>query len=369
MDQELLNSSLFDYANCSTENETELLYFNLSSVDQAVLSLHASFISLVIIASVTGNSLVLLLVLKDKRLRYRSVLASLNVSAIDFLMSIFYHGVILSNTLTKRWSYGEDNDTLCIIYGASSTYIVYVRWIAIGFMTTDRFLSVKFPFKYKTSYTFLLLGTLAVWFIPLILVMLPLYLQSSSFRANIPTCIPTCINVDNPIYCRLLYTLTLTTVFAVGGALPTIMYVWMYCKAKRLNTMHSLGKASLQLTTIGNITSQMNSFFEERRAMITVFLIFLTVSVTSLPSYLFILLRQLNVCIFFKIPIVVHFMVTDLFLVSTALDPIILMRTHDFRVALKGLITKKPKCHVSEISSTQTNETSSRKVSTDTTSL
>ena len=361
------NSSLVDYANCSSDNETDLLWLNLSTTSEAVVILHASFISLVIIASALGNSLVLLLVLKDRRLRHRSILASLNVTVVDFLLAVFYHGVILSNTLLRRWSYGRDNVDVCNTYGLLSTYIIYVRWIALAFMATDRFLSVKFPFKYRTySYVFLLLGTFAVWLIPSVLVGIVAPLQSPSFRSNIPTCIPTCNNVDHPIPCRLLVITTFTTVLVLGGVLPSALYTWMYFKAKKLKTTYSLGKAGSP-STIDNITSQMNSFFRERRAMLTVFLIFLTVLLTSLPSYLLLLIRQINLCIFFKIPIVVHFIITDIFLLSTALDPVILMRTSDFRNALKELVLKRPKCRQTSVHSSQTDATISRKQSIDTT--
>ena len=352
-----LDSSFLDYANCSDQNETAPLFINLTTVSNVVIAFHATFTSLVIVTGLLANSLVLVLVAKDKRLRHRSILVGLNIVFVDILLTIFYHGVILTNCLSKGWSYNEQPgpDLICKTYGVLTTVLINIRWFAIGVLTTDRFLTVKFPFRYeKYSRRFLIVASLLTWTLPPGLAsLLSLSLVSYSFRANIPTCLPSCINAKYRTACTLINTGVLTTMFIVGCIIPTGMYMWMYHKARKMRTRYTLGQLTLNVTTsvavnmrpAQNIRSQY-----DRQAMVTVFLIFLTILFTSLPSYLFILLRQISVCIFFKIPVVIHFIITDIFIASTALDPVVLMKNRDFRNVIYELFHKKCLCrhHVTD---------------------
>ena len=42
-------------------------------------------------------------------------------------------------------------------------------------------------------------------------------------------------------------------------------------------------------------------------------------------------------------PIYIHFIISDIFFLSTALDPIVIMRTQDFRIAIKDIFCKRKK--------------------------
>lgn len=353
-----LDSSFLDYANCSDQNETVPLFINLTDVSNVAIAFHATFISLIMVTGLLANSIVFVLVAKDKRLRQRSILVGLNIVFVDILLTIFYHGVILTNCLSKEWSYNEqpEPDLICKAYGVLSTVLINIRWFAVGLLTTDRFLTVKFPFRYeKYSRQFLIVGSLLTWTIPPGLAsLLSLSLVSYSFRANIPTCLPSCINAKYRIACALINFCVLTSMFIVGCIMPSGMYIWMYHKARKMRTKYTLGELVLNVTTsvaVKNIREVRNTSSQyDRRAMVTVFLIFLTILFTSLPSYLFILVRQISICIFFKIPVVIHFIITDIFIASTALDPIVLMKNHDFRTVIYELFHKKCWCrhHVTD---------------------
>lgn len=344
------SSCIVDHANCSFGNETIIVFINLTTVSDVTIILHATFVSIIIVLGLIGNSVVLILVCKDKRLRHKSIIASLNIVSVDTLLTIFYHGVILTNTLTRRWSDCEEDDTAeaqCKLLGILTTFLINVRWVTIGLLTLDRFLTVRFPFRYaRYNCQFLIFASILSWLIPSgFSGLLAVPIVGYSLRANIPTCLPTCINVDHPFFCTLLNTGVIIIMFIIGCLLPTFMYTWMIFKARKLQVKYTIGKLVTSISA--NVSYTETVYNREKRAMVTILLIFLTILLTSIPSFLLLLLRQINICIFFQIPTEVHFIVTDTFIVSTLLDPIVLMRNQDFRTVLSELfrVNSLNRCH------------------------
>jgi hypothetical protein len=371
-----VNASIDDYAYCLVDNETVRLTLNLSTLPIVAIVLHAASVSLIIGAGAIANAIVLLLVIKDKRLRYTtSVISSLSIVLVDLLLIIFYHVMILANTLKRGWSYSsyeEYSMPSCRAYGLISIFLIYVRWTAIALMTIDRFFTVVFPFRYKKfNKIFLTIGTILVWLVPAVLAgILGIPIVSATFRANLPTCLPSCINVEFITTCKLLNGGVFTINFLIGSALPLVLYIWMYLISKKLISSYKLGNSAEQprRVTVGSLTSQVNTFMREKKALVTVFLIFITVTFTSIPTYAILLVRQIDICLFFKIPIEVHLICVNIFLISAALDPIILMRTSDFRNALKDLLCGKCKAKVTS-SSSLSHSDNNAKVASDTSSV
>lgn len=354
MDQDEDSLDILDYYNCSGEP----LFINLTKTNDVTITLHAAIVGLFIGLGLIGNIAVLILVLKDKRLRHRSIIASLNIVIVDIFLTIFYHGVILTNTLSREWSYigyTDDVEAMCRLYGTVTTFLIDVRWCTIGLLTLDRFLTVRYPFRYeKYSVIFLLLSILMSWLIPLTASgLLAVPLVGYTFRANIPTCLPSCLLADNS-FCKLLNTGIIIIMFIIGCLLPLLLYLWMYWKARKLRVKYTLGQIAVTATAgiaVSNSSFNLNEKVnKDKRAMITILLIFLTIFFTSSPQFLFFLLRQISICTFFKIPIEVHFIVTDIFLLSTTLDPIVIMRNQDFRIVLYELIHGSVLCRVHHVS-------------------
>ena len=340
------NDSILDYGWCEDDNETIMKYYNLSEVPTVVIAVHSFILSVIILVGVCGNAFVLFLVAKDKRLRYRSVIASLSVVVVDFLLTIFLHGVALTSTLLKKWAYGDDDFSICHMYSIMSSYFIYVRWIALALIATDRFLTVRFPFHYQRhSKKFLIILTLLVWGCPIIIAgILSSPFLKPTFRANIPTCLPSCVNGNKA--CIFLNVLLLTATIIVGGVVPSVLYTWMYRRGRKLRVKHTLGQFALQIATSTIIQEELPPFNEvrkEQQTLLTLIIVYLTVLLTSLPQYLVVVLRGISICAFFSIPIYIHFILLDIFFLSTALDPIVIMRNQDFRIAIKDIFCKRKK--------------------------
>lgn len=349
------NYSLLDYEECvnssSTDiNDTIYYYFNLTEdISEAVIHAYASVLGLIIVIGVVCNSLVLLLVLLDKRLRYRSIIASLSVVVCDLLLSIFYHGVALTGGFMKRWPYQgyPSSQTTCDSYAIATLSLLMIRWSAISVIAIDRFCTVRFPFKYpRYSKKVLILLTVLTWVMPPSLALLNLPVSSFTFRPNIPTCLPSCLNeesISSRILCRILSTGAAILILLVGIIVPSLVYTWLYYKGRQLRRQPKLGTFTEQPSTNMTTSKSFELFtLRDQRAMVTLgFLLYLTVLITGLPQIMIGFTRYSDNCTFFRIPLGVHLFFSLVFFSSTSLDPIILLRHQDFRLAIKEILCRR----------------------------
>jgi len=316
--------------------------YDLQESPQWLLTVHTIVVSIIIFASLVGSGIVLLLVSKYKELRCRTVIASLSVVAVDLFFDLTYHFPALISTVARRWLF---TDVGCMAIGFMGHEFLITRWMIMAVLCIDRFCTVRFPFKYeKYSKCVLIWLTLVAWILPFILSIPSVVgnFGNVGFRRNIPTCAVDCQNGGCAVYFRVLT----TTSVVIGGVLPILLYAWMYYRARRLRpTAMTLGQLSIQLAS-GAIVSQpiaqleQSSRDREFRAILTFALIFVTVLATAIPAYIFLILRTANEELWCRIPLVVHFVGIEIFLLATALDPILILRDRDFRRCLNDLF-----CH------------------------
>ena len=354
-----------DSSNCTILNETTdvLTTYNLTETFPAALVIHACFVFLVIIGSLFANGLVLLLVAYDKRLQYRSILASLSVVVADILLILFYHVPTFASTVSRGWGFGDGDigRNSCHAFSIISNYIIYVRWVAVGTIALDKFLTVRFPFRYLNhSKILLVVLTATVWLLPAVLVLPITPFTDSNFRGNVPTCLPSCKEI---LPCGIILTALVSLSVIWGAVLPSVYYTWMYYRGRKLKTVTHLGRLSVQLST-GAVIEQPIAVSDqqtrEKRAFLTLFLLYISVLITSLPIYIVILTRRADRCAFFSIPIYVQFGISGVFLLSTFIDPLVLMRNQDFRQAMKKLFQCKSKTVVNPVPQTNPLATSNK---------
>ena len=203
--------------------------------------------------------------------------------------------------------------------------------------------------------------TAAVWVLPAILVQPITPLTTSNFRGNVPTCLPSCMDI---FPCGFVLTILVSLSVIWGAVLPSVYYTWMYYRGRRLKVaVTHLGRLAVHLSTGAVIEQPIavpDNQTQERRALLTLFLLYISVLITSLPIYIIILTRRANRCAFFSIPIYVQFAFSGVFLLSTFLDPLVLMRNQDFRQAMKKLFRCKSKTVVNPIPQTNTLSTSDK---------
>ena len=318
-------------------NETSC--YDLEEVPRAALGVHALLISVIIAATLAGNGLILLLVAKFKVLRSRSVVAKLSLTCADVLWSLSYHGSALVSASASGWVFGDFG---CSAFGLLSVQFLLTRWLVLAVLCIDRFSNVRFPFSYAKYSRFLLVVlTVAAWILPFLLAFFPVIsgLSHEEFRPNIPTCLYRC---EGPV-CRLYYGIVVSSSFIIGVVVPTVLYVWLYRRARSLRpTAVVLGQMALQPAT-GLITSHTilsnhpDKWSRDIHSYLTLILILVTFVATSLPAYIAQIIRSSNPESWCRIPIYAHFVIQLIFFSSTALDPLVIMRDRDLQQCLKHM--------------------------------
>ena len=302
------------------------------------LYIHSFIIATIMLVTVIGNGLIVVLVVKYKQLRHRAVIFSLSVILANTVLVLTYHLPVVISTVSKGWLFAFKG---CQVFGFLSTDFIITRWLTMGVLALDRYSIVRFPFSYKRYNKLVSVVLLsAAWVIPALLSIVTVDGYSAVvFRPNVPTCLLYAPSVGKGL---LFFSLVLTFSFLAGGILPTIMYVWLFLKARRLRkSMLNVGKINNSKENIVSIQDMNSNSNSEKRAVLTFSLIFVAFCMTGLPICLFQVLRSLSLSMWCRIPHIVHFMVVQLFLSSTALDPFLVLRDRDFRKRLKHLLC----CH------------------------
>ena len=289
-------------------------------------------------ASLVGNGLVLLLAAKYKELRCNAMIASLSVVAVDLLLDLSFHLPALVSTIAKGWLF---RDIGCKVFGFLGYEFLITRLLIMAVLCTDRFCTVRFPFSYKRyGKCVLVVLTLVAWILPCLLA-IPVVVDGFGgvgFRGNIPTCTVNCQATHG--VCKAYFRDSLFVAIVIGGIIPVALYIWMWHRARKLRPAAvMLGIFSTQVASgpIVNTPMQLEHKSFETRAFITFSLIFVTVLVTALPSYVFVVLRTISVELWCKVPLVVQFIGAESFFLATALDPILILRDRDFRRCLSDL--------------------------------
>ena len=322
--------------NSTGSNDTEL---SLSDVEVWLRAVHGCVVGVLLGFSLVGNGIALFLICRYKQLRYRSILAAVGLMVVDLLMPVFLHLPTLASIIAGMWPFG---DIGCTILGYVLLCLLQVRWLEMTVVVLDRFLVIVFPFFYmRWSKHILIALTVAAWLIP-IAVSFPAAVGFGRFTFRITTTICAVFCGEDPT-CFYFYVVQFSLFVCVGGLLPTGLYFILYCIGRRKSgaSIWRLGTHTSDTATRGSRADRRNSILSfqtarDRRATVTFAIIFFALPVTQLPELIFSTIRRLD--FYSRIPIYVHFIVIDIFLISPALDPIVIMRNRDFRNAMARML-------------------------------
>ena len=319
--------------------------YDLESVSKPLLGVYGFFIVIVVLVTLAGNGVVLVLVVGYKRLRSRSMIASMSLVVADIMWGLCYHFPAFVSVAAVGWPFGDKG---CAAFGLLSFEFLVTRWLVMAVVCFDRFCTVRFPFSYERhSKCVVTLLTAVAWILPFLASFFPQVAQFSheSFRQNVPTCVYGC--ADSNQLCRFYYAFVITLAFFLGAILPLLLYVWLYKRARSLKWPRlEMGHTNQQTRNgVGDgstpSVSQHEGPVRDLQAYATFILIVVTLVVTALPAYTFQIFRSADYDNWCKIPIIVHFVIQWIFLSSTALDPLVIMRDRDFRHCLKDMFCCK----------------------------
>ncbi len=337
-------------SNESTANETAssdpTLEPDIGDIPMWLLALHASVVAVLLVSSVIANSLALFLVAKYRQLRYRSILVSLGVVAADLLLPIALHFQALSSSVAREWPFGEVG---CIIFGYLLFSLYYVRWLCIAIIVADRFVAIMWPYFYRRwSKPLLIVGSVGAWVVPFLVAAPGLFgFGKAEYRSTLTLCVADC---GDDRGCFYVLVSTFGLYLLIGCALPTVLYLILYCfgrnKRRAQLSRHRLGtqptsatKPQPNLNRRRSSTPSIIQAAKDQRALVTFLIVFITLIVTQFPIYIISSIRRTD--FYQDIPIYVHYLLTDIYMLSTTLDPIIVMRNRDFRHTLLHLVGRR----------------------------
>lgn len=330
---------------------------NFTSIDIWLRAFHGTILAILLVASVIGNSLVLLLVLCNKKLQYRSVVVCMGLVIADILISTSWTIQSIVNVIV---GYSPFENEGCSILGAILQVAIYGRWCTIAVITLDRFCNILFHFWYiKWSKSLLIILTVLTWLISLAAIIPGLAgFGTFQFRLQHSACVIDC-NDENS--CVIFYIILYGTFLSIGGLLPMVLYSLLCIIGRRkiykmnhmelgTNNATSQGTSVRKISTVSNetVTSSSSSSRSsnsslkkvDSKAISTFFMIFINIFSTQLPIYITSALRS-NEELYNSIPLIVHFIFVYIYLVGSILDPLLIIRNRDFKEVFNRILRRQ----------------------------
>ena len=313
-------------------NETAAInQTNFGCVGIELRVFHGLFLAVMLAAALAGNLTVLVLVFKHIGLRERSVLASLGLVVADIFMATVWVFQGEASTIAGEWPFGGGG---CSVFAYMYLSILFVRWGEVLVFTNDRFCQIFFPFWYKRWANFLLVAsTTLAWTLAAVAVIPMVALGFTAYYLSLTACSVNC-GTDQACINGIIGLFGLFII--IGGVVPTVMYIIAYLygwkKKREMKRMLKMGTGE----GIPSSASHNNGYWmspQNTRALTTCFLVFITNIITNIPIYVTSSLRSRE--IYQEIPVWVHFVVTYFFLLGPVMDPLVVMRTKNFREAIQ----------------------------------
>ncbi|XP_064386833.1 octopamine receptor beta-1R-like [Halichondria panicea] len=317
------------------------------------------------------NTLVIVLVAKVKKLQQTSFYLALQVVVVDLLITLIQFPTTTANIIADGWVFGAIG---CPSIGFFLFTLRNMRNFLMFVFVTDRFLTVFAPFwYYKLNHRNLVVVPLSVaaWFLAILygLIPMPFGLDCHEYGRIAWGCTVS-KGCKYPEICDAYKNASVVLSNVIGGLIPLVMYIVLYCKAKQLkkkyptivlgkvmvhNSLQKSGSTSsktpddrkqsvISSSSTSDQFSGSSSCSEKKRkrdetANITFALLFLTLIGVSFPStFFFVIGTSAFSAQGIRPPEVFVIFITifrSLFNFLVVLDPIAIMRNRDVRSALR----------------------------------
>ena len=290
------------------------------------------------------NLLVLLLILRFKKLQNITFILAFQVSACDLINATLIFPTSAANAIADRYVFSG----LCTTIGIIVFYMRIARIYLMFVLAVDRFLTVFKPFWYqRCRKRVIIILSLGAWILSFIVALIPVkgLLDCYSFQRHTWACVPStgCLNEKA---CSV-YNSTSIALSNGCNVVSLLLYFIMFCKARQLrNKIRTLQKSSAKCEA-GMRDAVTESLRRERRANVTFFLLFLTLTGVSIPPFLFFVVGNPIITTLNVVPppayIIVGIIGRATYPLLTIVDPIVIMRNQDFREVIRKICPKQNK--------------------------
>ena len=296
---------------------------------------------------VSLNLLVLLLILRFKKLQNITFILAFQVSASDLINATLVFPTSAANAIADRYVFTG----LCTTIGVVVFHMRIARIYLMFVLALDRFLTVFTPFWYqRCRMRLIIMLSLAAWTLSFIVALIPVkgLLDCYSFQRHTWACVPS-TGCSNKNACSV-YNSTSIALSNGCNVVSLLLYFIMFCKARQLrNKIRTLQKSSAKCEA-GMRDAVTESLRRERRANVTFFLLFLSLTGVSIPPFIFFVVGNPVITTLNVVPppayVIVGIIGRATYPLLTIVDPIVIMRNEDFKEVIAKVCGKQKKDRV-----------------------
>ena len=283
------------------------------------------------------NLLVIVLTLRFKKLQNVTFLLGVQVCIGMMLNGTIFLPTAAANAIAGRFVFTG----LCSLFGFALFFLGHARTYLMFVLVFDRFCTVFVPFWYqKHRVRVVIVLSFGAWMLAFMVALVPVkgLLDCYSVERNGWACYPNqgCYHQES----CLTYTWTVLTLTNISGVASLVMYLLLFCKARKLRNKVAIVNISVEEERAA--TAQ--KLKRDRRANVTFFLFYLALIGVSLPPVILLLIGWAIVTIGgVALPTaysVLEVLAGSSFSVLIIVDPIVIMRNEDFREVIKKLLNK-----------------------------
>ena len=253
--------------------------------------------------------------------------------------------------LQDDWTLGEDT---CHFVAFCNEHLQTQRWLLTAVLVIDRALTISKPLKYeKHGAKVVAVLSLISLFVGLLAGIIPRIAVSEceEFSSFLNSCYFFSIMIPG---CSTYTIIIVSALFLIGGVLPFILYLWMFCKARKANRQVVPSQHPRESTVTRRLATS-------RKQFLTVLLLFWTLLGCSLPHYLSFVFTYIFIEVgSFKLALIAAFSLIPtqfLYYGLVLADPIAIMWHKDVKDELHKLKTTI-KTMLRELHTTHTTSTS-----------
>ncbi len=238
------------------------------------------------------STALILLILLCKSLHQRGFAAAILILLVNLGNAVPLLSTGAYSVMVGEWRLG---DGFCQFIAFSTQMFQNQRWFLTAVLVIDRALTINRPLRYERYGAKIVLILSIAALIAGFLNGIVLYTALRScigFIPGISTCYIYYINSNRS--CGQYLSGTTTVVILLGGVLPFVLCIWMFCKAKKARMQVAPGTNNLGTEGRGTVTANTTPHFVSRKQIFTIFLFFWTLLGCALPYYFSYLIHYIS---------------------------------------------------------------------------
>ena len=221
--------------NSTVEDNDQCLVPYPSFAPPAVDYVQAAVTVLIIVLSITINSIIVHLITCFKQLWQRSFFLALQAIVINLVFTALVLPTVVVTSILRSWVFGS---AMCGIIGGSNTFFFTGQYLMLVVMALDRFLTVFMPFFYDRHGNKIAVGmSIITWSYAFFDAIISTALGCTTFVPMYKTCIGAFCNK----ICAVIVNAHTGIVTLSSIIVPLVVYMILYLKGKQLQHETNVG--------------------------------------------------------------------------------------------------------------------------------